>query len=239
VTDKDVAAYFDRAVCCRPRWVRPLRVSAALIEALTAVGVCGLSVLELGCGTGTLAVELAARGAGHVTGIDLSERSVTEARRRAESADLADRTTFVAGNAASDPYGRHDVVVHDKLLCCYPDAGALMSRSLAAAGSVYAMSLPCSNGLRGFAARASFAAENGLRRLRGEAFRAYIHDLSAVDVEIARAGFFPHTEVRRGMWRISVYRRGAAPAPLTAPSDAKYPLGYDPTCKAEDHGATR
>ena len=50
-------------------------------------------VLELGCGTGTLAVMLAQRGA-IVVGVDVSPLMLAEARRKADEADLSDAIEF-------------------------------------------------------------------------------------------------------------------------------------------------
>jgi ubiquinone/menaquinone biosynthesis C-methylase UbiE len=50
-------------------------------------------VLEIGCGTGTLALMMAARGA-HVTAVDASPLMLAEARRKAQEAGLADSIMF-------------------------------------------------------------------------------------------------------------------------------------------------
>jgi ubiquinone/menaquinone biosynthesis C-methylase UbiE len=50
-------------------------------------------VLEIGCGTGTLAIMLAERGA-HVTAVDASPLMLAEAERKAEEAKLTDHLTF-------------------------------------------------------------------------------------------------------------------------------------------------
>ena len=60
-----------------------------LPEILSALGGAA-SVLDIGCGSGRLAVELASRGAA-VSGIDVSERRLADARKRAARAGLAVR----------------------------------------------------------------------------------------------------------------------------------------------------
>ena len=61
-------------------------------------------ILDVGCGTGRHAIELARRGF-HVTGIDLSSGMLEQARRKAAEADVevafvqADATAFVPGEA--------------------------------------------------------------------------------------------------------------------------------------------
>lgn len=74
----------------------------------------GDRVLEIGCGTGTLAVLMARRGAA-VTGIDASPWMLTEARHKVEAEGLADRVTLVEMDASTltDHFapGSFDVIV--------------------------------------------------------------------------------------------------------------------------------
>ncbi|MBE6617655.1 MAG: class I SAM-dependent methyltransferase [Ruminococcaceae bacterium] len=70
------------------------------------------SVLDLGCGTGSMTLELAARGY-DMTGIDLSEDMLSVADSRVREAGLDD-VLFICGNMASfELYGTVDAVV-----CC-------------------------------------------------------------------------------------------------------------------------
>lgn len=75
----------------------------------------GPRILELGCGEGNLAIELASRGM-QVTAIDLSEQRIQRARSKAR--ELGVRPTFLVAdlNIASFPRGPFDcVVAHDSL----------------------------------------------------------------------------------------------------------------------------
>jgi 2-polyprenyl-3-methyl-5-hydroxy-6-metoxy-1,4-benzoquinol methylase len=59
----------------------------------------GMRVLEIGCGTGTLAVMMAARGA-EVTGIDASPAMLAEAERKVDGEGLGERLTLKYMDAA-------------------------------------------------------------------------------------------------------------------------------------------
>jgi len=75
----------------------------------------GARLLDAGCGTGALAVELAERGA-EVLGVDISPQLVGIAQRRAP-AHLAHRLTFRAGDLADPALGRFDgAVAMDSLI---------------------------------------------------------------------------------------------------------------------------
>jgi magnesium-protoporphyrin O-methyltransferase len=70
----------------------------------------GRRILDAGCGTGTLAVDLARRGA-HVVAIDLSPTLVELARKRVPD-DLGEgKVEFVSGDMLSTSYGDFDHVV--------------------------------------------------------------------------------------------------------------------------------
>ncbi|MGB3443448.1 MAG: class I SAM-dependent methyltransferase [Actinophytocola sp.] len=85
------------------------------------------SVVDLGCGTGSLAVLLAR--AGHVVrGLDLSARMIDAAGRKALAAGVP--AEFRQGDAAVPPYppASCDVVLARHVLWALPDPGAALDR---------------------------------------------------------------------------------------------------------------
>jgi 2-polyprenyl-3-methyl-5-hydroxy-6-metoxy-1,4-benzoquinol methylase len=60
----------------------------------------GLDVIDLGCGDGREAVELAARGAAHVLGLDINVECLQRARRHAEEAGVSHSVEFSTETAA-------------------------------------------------------------------------------------------------------------------------------------------
>lgn len=72
--------------------------SAAYYHARILETVEGLRVLEYGCGTGSAAFDVAARG-GHATGIDISPLAIELAREHARERGVDDRTRFEVMNA--------------------------------------------------------------------------------------------------------------------------------------------
>ena len=65
----------------------------------------GHHVLEIGCGTGTLAALMTARGA-HVVGIDVSEAMLEAARRNAPEAELLHMTATEIGKLGENRFNR-------------------------------------------------------------------------------------------------------------------------------------
>lgn len=209
---EEVARFFDEAACCgssrRRRARRPLHaVSRRLLALLEAVGLSGRTVLDAGCGHGSLTVALSERGAAAVTGIDLSPRSIAAAEQAAEEAGVPAR--FRVANAATADLDAHDVVVLNGVVCCYFDADALLANVSPAARSVLALSLPHARGLRGALARLAIRAENGWRRMRGDPFRAYVHDEAAITRRLEEDGWSRTAARGHRLWHITVFERPA------------------------------
>jgi magnesium-protoporphyrin O-methyltransferase len=92
----------------------------------------GARVLDAGCGPGTFAVELAARGA-TVVAVDVSPTLVALAEARAARFPCAARITWGVGDMLDAAWGRFDYVVAMDSLIHYP--AAEIARALAALGA--------------------------------------------------------------------------------------------------------
>ncbi|HET7235439.1 MAG TPA: class I SAM-dependent methyltransferase [Actinomycetota bacterium] len=187
------------------------RVTAGLLEALGQAGLEGRSVLDVGCGVGDLATETIRLGAEWATGLDVSSENIALARRLAAERGVADRTRFEVGNGVIADLPAADVVVLNRVVCCYPDADGLVDRSLAATGSVYALTAPVSSGPVGVLNRVQTAVWNvvyAIRKRRYGGFRTFVHDMARLDERIRAAGFRPvRRERRRLVWDLAVYAR--------------------------------
>ena len=80
----------------------------------------GKRVLEMGSGSGGPAVYLASKRGCHVTGVDINEHGIANARRLAEARGVADLTTFVHANANERlPFddGAFDAILSNDAIC--------------------------------------------------------------------------------------------------------------------------
>lgn len=208
--------------CCFDDWVgewarrtrrRPTAaaVSVPLIDALEHVGVRDRTVLDIGCGIGDVAIATVQRGAASAYGVELSPRAVAEARRLAAERGVGERVAFEIADGAKAELPRSDVVVLNRVFCCYPDIDNLLGRSVAAARHVYAFTAPPSSGVVGTIARLQTRFANVWYRLRDakfHGFRVFVHDLDRVDATVRAAGFERvRDEGRRIAWRLRVYTR--------------------------------
>jgi ubiquinone biosynthesis O-methyltransferase len=85
----------------------------------------GLSVLDVGCGDGDLAVELSTRGA-NVVGIDASGSMIDAARQRADRAQADVDFKVATAQQLPFPPERFDAVVAVTILCFVDDAAAVI-----------------------------------------------------------------------------------------------------------------
>src|SRR5438874_12851638 len=151
--DTDVMPDEDIPDCCFDEWaarnakrVRNRETAAAITTVLLSVldetGLEGRSVLDVGCGTGDLALAALGHGARSVSGFDLGAGAVASARALAQERGLAERATFEVGDGSRASLPNSDVVVLNRVVCCYPSADALLANTLGAAGSVFALTAP-------------------------------------------------------------------------------------------------
>jgi ubiquinone/menaquinone biosynthesis C-methylase UbiE len=97
--DEIAAAYAWVTRMPQMHWIRRLVISQATV--LQDRG----EAADLGCGAGQLVMELARKAPGlHVTGIDLSETMLADARQSAQQAGLEKRVDFRLGNVEQIPF---------------------------------------------------------------------------------------------------------------------------------------
>jgi magnesium-protoporphyrin O-methyltransferase len=212
----------DEPRCCFDDWVghwedrtekhpTAAKVTEDLLAALEEAGVRGRTVLDLGCGIGDVAIETVRRGATRADGFDLSTKAIEEARKLAGARGVADRTSFTVGDGATVELPTRDVVILNRVFCCYPNVEQLLERSLASAGAVYAFTMPPSGGFAGRLARAMTWCSNryyAMRERKFAGFRVFIHDVDRIEARVRAAGFRPVRRERvRLSWELAVYAR--------------------------------
>ena len=91
----------------------------------------GIKVLDIGCGSGILALASVLLGAESALGVDIDAQSVKTATENAEINNISDKTEFIVGDLADKVSGKYNIVcaniVADVIIRLLPDVGAFMA----------------------------------------------------------------------------------------------------------------
>ena len=170
-----------------------------------AIGLRGRTTLEIGIGTGGFTIEMLKRGAAAATGVDAIANQLAQARALAQEAGVADKLELLEGDVTrlAAPIPAADIVVLDRVVCCYPDWRALLDTAATHGRAAVAMTYP----------RAAWytrlwitSANVGLRVMRRQ-FRLYLHSPEAMQQFLRSRGFVPHVLGHRGVWQLLVAAR--------------------------------
>lgn len=176
-----------------------------LLAGLHAAGFSGASVLEIGAGVGYLHQTLLREGAAHAVGVDLSADMLREAEAFAAEQNLSTRVAYRQGDfvVLADELAAADVVVLDKVVCCYPDARSLIANSLAKTQRVYALTYPRDRAFN----HIGVALMRAVMWIVRSPFRNYVHDPATIQNWITDAGFSKRYEQRSFVWLTQVFVR--------------------------------
>jgi magnesium-protoporphyrin O-methyltransferase len=185
----------------------PDRTTRLLLDMIRTAGVADGTLLDIGAGVGVIDHELLGDGVRRAVLVDGSSAYQSAARDEATARGTLDRLAFVEGDfvRVADQVERADVVTLDRVVCCYPDVDALVRASSRKAERLYGLVLPRD---RGFI-RVGLAVVNAWYRLRGRAYRAFVHPVARVDALAAEAGLRPAAEAVTTFWRVVLYARAA------------------------------
>lgn len=169
---------FARRMARRYRRRGLSRSARAIVAFLADRGIEDASVLEIGGGVGELHVELLRRGAARATNLEISSNYEHEAAALLERSGMADSVDrrFLDIAQVPDEVERADMVVLHRVVCCYPDYERLLGAAASKAGRLLVYSHPPRN----IVTRTMFSAENGMRRIKGDTFRAFVHPPAAM-----------------------------------------------------------
>jgi magnesium-protoporphyrin O-methyltransferase len=207
----DHFSIFDRrtAVQDRDRYRQqgPDRTTQMLLDMIAPAVSSGATLLDIGGGIGVIDHELLRAGAGHAVIVDASPAYLQVARDEARSQNLLNRIDFVDGDFVRHAPGidSADIVTLDRVVCCYPDAEALVGLSAAKARRIYGLVLPRD----GLLIRLGLGLTNIGFKLRRRTYRAYGHPNAIVDRLVAEHGLRPLAERTTWFWRVVVYERAA------------------------------
>ena len=102
------------------------------LEVLDNYIVGGEKVLDIGCGSGILAIASVLLGADNALGVDIDAQSVKTSRENAEINNIANKTEFIVGDLADKVTDKYNIVcaniVADVIIKLLPDVAEFMEQ---------------------------------------------------------------------------------------------------------------
>jgi SAM-dependent methyltransferase len=175
----------------------------AAIETTTALE--GRTLLEIGVGAGAVTVELLKLGAGHAVAVDAVPAQLAAARSLAADMNVSDRVEFVLGDftGTGDLVQNADVVIMDRVVCCYPDWRTLLGAAASRAQVAIALTYPRDVWWMRLVARSM----NVWWRLLRSEFRFHVHPVHEMHVLLEAQGLTPRVHARYFAWEVMAARR--------------------------------
>ena len=172
---------------------------------MASADITGASILEIGSGVGHLHQTLLEQGARFATGVDLAEAMIAEAKDWARQRGLESRTCYHVGDfiGLTNELPDADIVVLDKVVCCYPDARELITASAIKARTLYALTYPRDR----WFVRAGITLSTFMLRLIRSNFRPYLHSHTEIDNWLKTLGFRKEMEKHTFIWVTQIYRK--------------------------------
>lgn len=180
-------------------------VTKLILTALQQRKLQDYDLLDIGSGIGVIAAELAKSGMAKTTVVDASPAYMDVARQNVGSRYPEGLTQFIVGDFAliAETLADADVVTMGRVVCCYPDAESLLHQAAAHTRRVLAFTYPSDR----WYVRAGNTLENLWRRLKGSAFRTYVHSPRQMETVLQKAGLLRVAQQRTSIWMMDVYER--------------------------------
>ena len=182
------------------------RSSKLLLKFISDNSIKEKTVLDLGCGAGGLSLEFLKQGAQNTVGFDLSPRMIEAARELARTTGFESKAKFQEGNAALAELPRSDIVVMDKVLCCYSEWRPLLKNAMEATNGMIGFTVPRDEGVAKLPFRLGLRVANYFQRRSGGVL-FYLHPLGTIDRTLRDAGFSRRRKQTSRFWLIFLYSR--------------------------------
>src|SRR5262245_49092133 len=202
-------SHFDRKVADRDlrRYRRkgPEGITRLMLSELRQWPLDNRQLLDVGGGIGILSAELAANGLAGATLVEASPSYLEAARKEVEPRFASRSTQFILGDftAIAGSLADADVVTFDRVICCYPDAEALLQAGAKRTRQLLAFTYPRNR----WYVRAVIALENFFRKLSSNAFRAFVHPVRDMTAVLGNAGLVRAARRETLVWALDIYQR--------------------------------
>ena len=176
-----------------------------LLDRLQEEDLDGNTLLDIGGGIGAIQLELIFAGVSHATSVDASTAYLKSARQEAERLGMEEQITQHHGDfvyIASD-LEETDIVTLDRVICCYPDMPALVSKSAGLAKKYYGAIYPRDT----WWLRAAQKIGDLFLWVSRNPFRFFVHPTEEVEGILQRQGFERIYHRQNFIWQVALFER--------------------------------
>jgi len=176
-----------------------LRVALSTRDSTDAV------LLDIGGGVGAIHHELLDGPVRRAIHVDASPAHIAVAIEESERRGHQGRVDFVRGDfvMAAHEVPAADIVTLDRVICCYHDMPALVSRAGQKATRYFGAVYPRQAAWM----RMAIATINVIQRVRRSAFRVFLHDPGSIELALRAAGLERLSMQKTLGWEVVVYAR--------------------------------
>jgi cyclopropane fatty-acyl-phospholipid synthase-like methyltransferase len=194
--EKDVRAYRKNGLNS---------MASSMFDFLVSSGVEGADVLEVGGGVGAFQIELFKSGVVKSVNVELSSGYDDAALSLAKEEGVEDRITRRLGDFVEDrdDYDPADVVVMNRVVCCYPWMEKMMDAAVAKTGKYLALTFPRQK----WWTKSGLALSNTFMAARGCDFRAFVHPVAQIEAVATKAGLVVRHTDNDFIWQALVLER--------------------------------
>jgi hypothetical protein len=179
--------------------------SRRIVDLLKLQGVDGLTLLEVGGGVGAVQIELLKAGVTRAVSIELTPTYETAAGRLLRTTGLEDRVerkVMDFAQAAGDVEPA-DIVIMNRVLCCYPDMPTLAGAAATHARQVLVLSFP----RRTWWTRLGLSLANLALRMMRRGFQVFVHRPERILATAESRGLTTTLDRAGIFWQVIALRR--------------------------------
>ncbi len=182
-------------------------MASSMVSFLASEGVQGLDLLEVGGGIGAIEIELLKHGVATATNVELSSGYDAVATELAYEEGVADRIERRVGDFVemADEFATTDIVLANKVVCCYPFMERMMSAFVSRTGRYLALVFPRER----WWVKAGLTLGQLWLRLRRCGFRAFVHPVDEIERIAANGGLVVRHRDNTAIWHSVVWERTA------------------------------
>ena len=203
--DRFFGPWFARRVASKYRGKGLDDTAQRMVDFLAEREVEGATVLEVGGGVGEIQIELLKRGAARAVNLELSPAYDEEATRLLREAGYEGRAERRLHDiaAAPDAVEPADIVVLNRVVCCYPDYERLLGVAAQHARRLLVFSYPPRNPV----SRLVIGAQNLAFRLLRREFRTFAHPPARMLAVLEREGLRRTYAHHPRIWQVAGLER--------------------------------